>query len=118
MISCTLARDEDYDFTGLVGAHLRNNKDLKTVADIEKEDEVKTTKLILWGMELMQEKTTKQLENIFIEHEKRKRQLEDREKELRAREAVNDTEKRKLGSEKKKVLQCCVTSDIYAFKKI
>ncbi|GKC98859.1 zinc finger, CCHC-type containing protein [Tanacetum coccineum] len=70
------------------------------------------------GMELMQEKTTKQLENIFIEHEKRKRQLEDREKELRAREAVNDTEKRKLGSEKKKVLQCCVTSDIYAFKKI
>ncbi|GKB72449.1 putative reverse transcriptase domain-containing protein [Tanacetum coccineum] len=54
------------------------------------------------GMELMQEKTTKQLENIFIEHEKSKRQLEDREKELRAREAVNDTEKRKLGSEKKK----------------
>nr|GEV22035.1 factor of DNA methylation 4-like [Tanacetum cinerariifolium] len=139
-----LARDEDYNSTGLVGAHLRKNGDLKTVAAIEKEDEVKTTKLIMGlktqidekakigekikrrisradskmetvmkqkevmidnfnkGMELMQEKTTKQLENIFIEHEQSKRRLEDREKELRAREAVNDTEKRKLDSEKKK----------------
>ncbi|GJZ66172.1 putative domain XH, zinc finger-XS domain protein [Tanacetum coccineum] len=54
------------------------------------------------GMELMQEKTTKRLENIFIEHKQSERRLEYREKELRAREVVNDTEKRKLDSEKKK----------------
>lgn len=39
--------------------------------------------------------------NTPFEHEQSKRRLEDREKELRAREAVNDIEKKKLDSEKK-----------------
>nr|GEX49125.1 hypothetical protein [Tanacetum cinerariifolium] len=53
-------------------------------------------------MELMQEKTTKRLENICIEHEQSERRLEDHEKELRACEAMNDIKKMKLDSEKKK----------------
>nr|GEX91085.1 reverse transcriptase domain-containing protein [Tanacetum cinerariifolium] len=49
------------------------------------------------GMELMQEKTTKRLENIFVEHEQSERRPKDCEKELRAREAVNDTKKKSIG---------------------
>ncbi|GJS43604.1 hypothetical protein Tco_0568647 [Tanacetum coccineum] len=60
------------------------------------------------GMELMQEKTTKRIENIFIKHEQSERRLENCETELRAREAVNDTKKGSLTLRRKSGVKCFV----------
>ncbi|KAL8265077.1 hypothetical protein R6Q59_023207 [Mikania micrantha] len=53
------------------------------------------------NMEMMRKKASEQLKMITTEHERSKWLLEDREKELRAREAKNETEKMKLDSEKR-----------------
>ncbi|KAJ0567035.1 putative XS domain-containing protein [Helianthus annuus] len=132
-----VATDEDYNSDGLVSKHLRKHGDLKTVSDIQKEDEVKSSKLIMGlqtmieekskmseeieteisktdqhmaavmiqkeamtenfnrDMKMMQEKAYDQLKRITYEHEQTKVWLEAREKELRDREAINETEKRK-----------------------
>ncbi|PWA91872.1 putative domain XH, Zinc finger-XS domain protein [Artemisia annua] len=47
-----LARDKDYNSNSLFGDYLRKNGDLKTLVAMLKENEVKTTKLIM-GMETM-----------------------------------------------------------------
>ena len=60
----------------------------------------------------MKEREKEQLRKISFEHEQLKKQLEDREKELRAREAMNDTEQRKLDIERNMVLRC-VTNQIF-----
>ena len=60
----------------------------------------------------MKEREKEQLRKISFEHEQLKKQLEDREKELRAREAMNDTEQRKLDIERNMVLRC-VTNEIF-----
>ncbi|KAL8191620.1 hypothetical protein R6Q57_028351 [Mikania cordata] len=52
-------------------------------------------------MEMMRKKASEQLKMITTEHERSKWLLEDREKELRAREAKNETEKRKLDNDKR-----------------
>ncbi|CAI9297946.1 unnamed protein product [Lactuca saligna] len=145
-----IARDEDYNSNGLVGDYLRKHGDLKTVSEVEKEDEVKNSKLLM-GLKTMleeknkrseeiqteisktdshmyfvmkqkevmienfnvmienynrehktmQEKVNEQLKKISIEHEHSKLQLEEHEKELRAREALNESEQKKLDNEKK-----------------
>ncbi|KAI3700601.1 hypothetical protein L2E82_45237 [Cichorium intybus] len=51
--------------------------------------------------EMMQEKVNEQLRKISIGHEQSKMQLEEHEKELRAREALNESEQKKLDNEKK-----------------
>ena len=58
---------------------------------------------------MMQEKANEQLRQISIEHEQRKLQLEDIERKLKTREAINESEKMKLDDEKKMVLTYCVT---------
>ncbi|GJY92765.1 putative domain XH, zinc finger-XS domain protein [Tanacetum coccineum] len=58
-----LARDEDYNSNSLVGDYLRKNGDLKTVAAIVKEDEVKNTKLIM-GLETMIDEKSKKTEEM------------------------------------------------------
>ena len=58
-----LATDEDYNSDSLVGDYLRKNGVLKTVAAILKEDEVKTTKLIM-GLETMIDEKSKKTEEI------------------------------------------------------
>ena len=60
----------------------------------------------------MKEREKEQLRKISFEHEQLKKQLEDREKELREREAMNDTEQRKLDIERNMVLRC-VTKEIF-----
>ncbi|KAL4571067.1 hypothetical protein LXL04_017817 [Taraxacum kok-saghyz] len=145
-----IARDEDYNCNSLVGDYLRKNGDLKTVAEKQKEDQVKDSKLVM-GLEkmleeknkkskeiesdisrtdhhmasvirqkdlmieefntmiedynrehrMMQEKVNEQLQKISIEHEQTKMQLEEHEKELREREALNESEQKKLDYEKK-----------------
>ncbi|KAI3801509.1 hypothetical protein L1987_29616 [Smallanthus sonchifolius] len=138
-----IATDEDYNSHGLVGDYLRKISDLKTVGDVQKEDEVKKSKLIQLlktvidekdkrseemnseisktdiqlkivmkqkeeitenfnrDMETMQKRADNQLKMVTTEHERSKWLLEDREKELRAREARNETEERKLDYEKR-----------------
>ncbi|XP_057955214.1 protein INVOLVED IN DE NOVO 2-like [Malania oleifera] len=145
-----VAREEDFNLKGLIGDHLRKNGDLKSVSEIQAEDERKENKLVsnltnvievknLQFQEVQKElyKTDKslmsvmkqkdemhqtfneelskmqqiarhQLENIFIEHEKVKFQLEaqkkelgQREKVLDKREALNENERKKLYHEKK-----------------
>nr|GEV81158.1 putative domain XH, zinc finger-XS domain protein [Tanacetum cinerariifolium] len=58
-----LARDEDYNSNSLLGDYLRKNGDLKTVAAIVKEDEVKNTKLIM-GLETMIDEKSKKTEEM------------------------------------------------------
>lgn len=41
-----IAREEEYNSTGLIGEYLRKNADLKTVSDIETEDKRKDMKLV------------------------------------------------------------------------
>ncbi|KAK1420817.1 hypothetical protein QVD17_22697 [Tagetes erecta] len=138
-----IATDEDYHSSGLVGDYLRKNGDLKTVADVQKEDEVKGSKLIMGlktmidekdkrseemnieisitdiklktvmkqkeemteyfnrEMEMMRKEANEQLKMITLGQERSKRLLEDREKKLRARQARNETEERKLEDEKR-----------------
>lgn len=138
-----IARDEDYNSNGLVGDYLRKNGDLKTLSEIEKENEVKNSKLVMGlkttleeknkrceeiqseisktdnhmasvmkqkekmienfnnDIKTMQDKANEQLKKIAIEHEQRKLQLEEHEKNLRAREALNESEQKKLDNEKK-----------------
>ncbi|KAI3786987.1 hypothetical protein L1987_41116 [Smallanthus sonchifolius] len=139
-----VATDEDYKSNGLVGDYLRKNGDLKTVSDIQKEDEAKNSKLIMGlktlidekskrseeikseisktdlhmatamkqkeemtenfnrEMKFMQEQANEQLKRITIERERSKLLLEEHEKALRDREAKNETEQKKLDSEKRK----------------
>ena len=52
----------------------------------------------------MGKKANELLKKISIEHEESKLQLEEHEKELRAREARNESEQKKLDNEKKMVL--------------
>ncbi|KAI3694687.1 hypothetical protein L1987_77656 [Smallanthus sonchifolius] len=56
-------------------------------------------------MEIIQEKANMQLKRFTDEHEQLKLLLEDREKELRDREAFNETKKRKLERKKRMVLE-------------
>lgn len=52
-----IARDEDYNSYGLVSDYLTKNGDLKTVSEIEKEDEAKSSKLIMVLQNLIEEKS-------------------------------------------------------------
>ncbi|KAI7756820.1 hypothetical protein M8C21_007501 [Ambrosia artemisiifolia] len=138
-----IATDKDYNSYGLVGSYLKKNGVLKTVADVQKEDEIKESKLIMGlksmidekdkrseeisseisktdiqlknvmkqkeqmiedfnrDMEMMEKEANEQRKLIRTEHERSRLWLEDREKELRAREAKNENEQRKLDYEKK-----------------
>lgn len=58
---------------------------------------------------MVQEKENVQLKRINTEYEKSKLQLEDHEKKLRAREAINKSENKKIDTEKKMVLRYSVT---------
>ncbi|KAI3801511.1 hypothetical protein L1987_29618 [Smallanthus sonchifolius] len=137
-----IATDEDYNSHGFVGDYLKKSGDLKTVTDVQKEDEsvvlglktmieeidkrseemnskitkkdvqLKTAMEQKEGlienfnkdMEMIQNKEKVQLKMITTEHERTKWRLEDREKGLRAREALNEIEKRKLDDEKRQIL--------------
>ncbi|XP_023755211.2 protein INVOLVED IN DE NOVO 2 [Lactuca sativa] len=61
-----IARDEDYNSNGLVGDYLRKHGDLKTVSEVEKEDEVKNSKLLM-GLKTMLEEKNKRSEEIQTE---------------------------------------------------
>ncbi|KAI7755372.1 hypothetical protein M8C21_004312 [Ambrosia artemisiifolia] len=61
-----IATDEDYNSDGLVGGYLKKHGDLKTVSDIQKEDETKSSKLIM-GLQTMIEEKSKMSEEIKTE---------------------------------------------------
>ncbi|MFS7934581.1 putative XS domain-containing protein [Helianthus anomalus] len=138
-----IATDEDYNAYDLVGEFLRKNGDLKTIADVQREDEsvirrLKTTidemdkraeemnseiskvdmiiENFMKGIEtmtekfnedkkMMQKKIDDHLKAIATEHERAKRLLDDRERGLKARQVLNDFEKRKLDDEKKRMVE-------------
>ncbi|KAJ0746171.1 putative XS domain-containing protein [Helianthus annuus] len=142
-----IATAEDYNRDGVIGDYLRKNGDLKTVADVQKEDESvicglkamihegdkrteemngKISKIDVQletamkqkevmtenfnrDKEIMQKATEELLKMITDEHERTKRRLEEREKGLKAREAINEIEQRKLDDEKRMVLRFCFT---------
>ncbi|KAM0021413.1 hypothetical protein Hdeb2414_s0024g00650691 [Helianthus debilis subsp. tardiflorus] len=54
---------------------------------------------------MMQKKIDDHLKAIATEHERAKRLLDDRERGLKAREVLNDSEKRKLDDEKKRMVE-------------
>ncbi|KAK9055360.1 hypothetical protein SSX86_026443 [Deinandra increscens subsp. villosa] len=134
-----IATAEDYNSYGLVGDYLRKNGDLKTVVDVQKEEEsiivglktmidemdertkemyskisktdvqLKTvikqkeemTENFKRDMENMQKMAKEHLKTITADHKWSTGLLEDHEKGLRARKAINKTEKRKLKTEKR-----------------
>ncbi|KAF5804530.1 putative XS domain-containing protein [Helianthus annuus] len=136
-----IATAEDYNRDGVIGDYLRKNGDLKTVADVQKEDESvicglkamiherdkrteemndKISKIDVQletamkqkevmtenfnrDKEIMQKATEELLKMITDEHERTKRRLEEREKGLKAREAINEIEQRKLDDEKRMI---------------
>ncbi|KAI3694629.1 hypothetical protein L1987_77597 [Smallanthus sonchifolius] len=61
-----VATDEEYKSNGLVGDYLRKNGDLKTVSDIQKEDEAKNSKLIM-GLKTLIDEKSKRSEEIKSE---------------------------------------------------
>ncbi|XP_076898903.1 protein INVOLVED IN DE NOVO 2-like [Bidens hawaiensis] len=133
-----IATDEFYNSYGVVGDYVRENGSLKTVADVQKDDEsvilgLKTmidemdkraeelngkisktdveletakretgvmTENFHRDMEKIEKESLMKLNMITTEHEQTKWLLEDREKGLRAREAMNKIEKIKLDDEK------------------
>lgn len=70
-----ISGDEDYNAHGLVGDYLRKNGDLKTVSDIEKEDETISLKLTL-GLKTMLEEKSKRSEEIQSEISKTESHIE------------------------------------------
>ncbi|KAL8208607.1 hypothetical protein R6Q57_008019 [Mikania cordata] len=76
-----------------------NKTDLDLAAVMKQKEEI--VENFNTSMKMLQENANEQLKRITIEHEQSKLLLEDREKELRDREATNETEKRKLDNEKR-----------------
>ncbi|XP_047977567.1 protein INVOLVED IN DE NOVO 2-like [Salvia hispanica] len=145
-----LAREREYLGGGLIGKHLQNHADLKTISDIQKEhhrkdaslmctltnqlkskskkcEEIKKiiskTDLLMNNivvqkenmahnyneeMKKMQDAASHELRKIYKEQKRSKEELDDRKKELKLREkelyqrqAMNESEKRKLDDQNK-----------------
>ncbi|KAG6433493.1 hypothetical protein SASPL_105107 [Salvia splendens] len=104
-----LAREREYLGGGLIGKHLQNHADLKTISNIQKELHRKDTSLMsTLKMKKMQDAASHELRKIYKEQKRSKEELDDRKKELKQREkelyqrqALNENEKRKLDDQNK-----------------
>ncbi|XP_076900954.1 protein INVOLVED IN DE NOVO 2-like isoform X2 [Bidens hawaiensis] len=78
-----IATDEDYKSHGLVGDYLRKHGDLKTVSDVQDEEKVKNSKLVM-GLKTLIEEKGKKSEEIMREISKTEMEMATaiKEKEL------------------------------------